>query len=68
MSATLLLIEQKFPSWSGALKVTASDGDVRVIEPGMIWLMTDTQGKGHESEVVSSVPFEAVIVFLPNPN
>jgi quercetin dioxygenase-like cupin family protein len=54
--------------WSGAFKVTASDGEVRVIEPGTIWLMTDTKGKGHRSEVVSSVPFEAVIVFLPDSN
>ena len=54
--------------WAGAVKVTASDGAIRMIEPGTIWLMTDTQGKGHESEVVSAVPFEAVLVFLPDPS
>jgi hypothetical protein len=52
--------------WSGALKVTASDGAIRVIEPGKIWLMTDTEGKGHESAVVSDEPFDAALVFLPN--
>ena len=30
---------------SGALKVTASDGDVRVIKAGDAWLMTDIQAK-----------------------
>ena len=54
--------------WSGALKVTASDGEVQVIEAGKSWLMTDTDGKGHESEVVSSIPFEAVLIFLPSSN
>jgi quercetin dioxygenase-like cupin family protein len=52
--------------WSGVLKVTASDGEVRTIEPGKIWIMSDTGGKGHRSEVVSDEPFEAAIVFLPN--
>lgn len=54
--------------WSGALKVTASDGAIQVIEPGKIWLMTDTEGKGHESAVVSDEPFDAVLVFLPQSN
>ena len=52
--------------WSGALKVTASDGVIRIVEPGTIWLMSDTTGKGHESEVASTVPFDAALVFLPN--
>ena len=50
---------------SGALKVTASDGEVRVIETGNVWLMADTSGKGHRSEVVSDGPFDAAIVLLP---
>jgi hypothetical protein len=28
--------------------------------------MTDTEGKGHESAVVSDEPFDAALVFLPN--
>jgi quercetin dioxygenase-like cupin family protein len=47
---------------SGALKVTASDGASRVIDTGSAWLMTDTEGKGHQSEVVSDKSFEAVII------
>ena len=51
---------------SGALKATASDGTVRTIERGTIWLMADTHGKGHKSEVISDVPFDGVIVLLSN--
>ncbi len=51
--------------WSGALKVTATDGAVRVVETGTVWLMEDTNGKGHQSAVVSSVPFDAVIILVP---
>jgi hypothetical protein len=50
----------------GALKVTASDGAVRVIGPGEVWQMTDVTGKGHAAEVVSDVPFDAVMVLLPD--
>ena len=53
---------------SGALKITASDGDVRVVEAGGAWLMTDTRGKGHKGEVASGRPFEAVIILLGNSN
>jgi hypothetical protein len=51
---------------AGILKVTASDGDVRNVKTGDAWLMTDTEGKGHWSEVVSDVPFDAVIVLVPD--
>ena len=51
--------------WGGALKVTATDGSVRTIGPGNVWLMGDNKGKGHKSEVVSEVPFDAVIILLP---
>ncbi|MDE1993944.1 MAG: hypothetical protein KGI75_15685 [Rhizobiaceae bacterium] len=49
---------------SGALKVTASDGEVRLVEAGSIWQMEDVTGKGHWSEVPTPVPFEAAIVLL----
>lgn len=51
---------------AGALKVTATDGSVRTIGAGNVWLMEDNTGKGHKSEVVSAVPFDAVIVVLPD--
>jgi hypothetical protein len=51
--------------WEGALKVTATDGTVRTVAAGNVWLMGDNRGKGHKSEVVSNVPFDAVIILLP---
>ena len=50
---------------SGAFKVTASNGDVRVIEAGEAFLGVDTQGKGHRSEVISDEPLVAVLVQVP---
>lgn len=49
---------------SGRLRVTASDGEARVIRKGDALLMEDTRGKGHRSEVLSDEPFDAVIVML----
>jgi hypothetical protein len=49
---------------AGALKVTATDGSVRTVKAGDAWLMADNHGKGHRSEVVSEVPFDAVIIIL----
>lgn len=49
---------------SGALKVTASDGEVRLVEAGSMWQMEDVSGKGHWSKVATSVPFEAVVILL----
>jgi hypothetical protein len=50
---------------AGALKVTATDGSVRTVSAGDAWLMEDTTGKGHHSEVVSPGPFDGVIILLP---
>jgi hypothetical protein len=49
---------------AGVLKVTAGDGTVRMIRAGDAWLMSDTAGNGHQSEVASDAPFEAAIVLL----
>jgi hypothetical protein len=49
---------------AGALKVTASDGDIRVIKTGDAWLMTDTDGNGYESEVASDTSLDAVIILV----
>lgn len=53
---------------AGALKVTATDGSVRTVKAGDAWLMADNHGKGHQSEVVSEVPFDAVIIILEKSN
>ncbi len=54
--------------WAGALKVTATDGSVRTVSVGDAWLMADNHGKGHQSQVVSEVPFDAVIIILDKPD
>ena len=47
---------------SGAIKVTTSTNDERIIEAGMGLLMEDTTGKGHVTEVISPVPVTQIIV------
>lgn len=47
---------------SGAVRVTASDGETRVIGKGDVWRMEDTHGKGHHTRVISDGPFEAALV------
>src|SRR5882757_1857153 len=37
---------------------------MRIVDTGDAWLMADTTGKGHTSEVVSDIPVDAVIVQL----
>ena len=51
---------------AGTLRVTASDGEPRMINTGDAFLMEDTRGKGHRSEVISSEAVEAVIIQLPD--
>ncbi|MGO4564850.1 hypothetical protein AB4Z52_07215 [Rhizobium sp. 2YAF20] len=53
---------------SGALKVTASDNEMRLVEAGSVWQMEDVSGKGHWSEVATPVPFDAVIILLDCPS
>ena len=36
----------------GAVKITVSDGETRVIGPGEVFLVEDTHGKGHISQAV----------------
>lgn len=55
-------VAQKLVCLAGQVRVTASDGDVRVIDPGDVWHMADTHGKGHHTEVTSREDFESVII------
>jgi hypothetical protein len=48
----------------GSIRVTTSLGDSRELTPGTAILLEDTRGKGHVSEVTSSVPFEGLVVRL----
>ena len=49
---------------SGHMRVTAGDGEVREIGPGGIWRMEDTEGSGHQSEVIGDEPARLAIVQL----
>lgn len=46
----------------GSVRVTASDGGIRDIGAGDVWLMEDVGGKGHHTRVTSDHDFEAVII------
>ncbi len=46
---------------SGTLEVSVSDGEKRVMGPGTIVLLEDTEGVGHATRVVSDEP--AVLMF-----
>lgn len=47
---------------AGAVRVTASDGEARVIAKGDVWRMEDTHGKGHHTCVIGDQAFEAMVV------
>lgn len=55
-------IRQRLICLTGAVEVTASDGETRTIGPGDVWHMEDKTGQGHHTRVVSDGDFEAVIV------
>lgn len=46
---------------SGSLRLETSDGQSRLLQPGAIVLLEDTEGTGHTTRVVSDVP--ATMVF-----
>jgi quercetin dioxygenase-like cupin family protein len=47
---------------AGAVRVTASDGEVREIKRGDVWRMEDLSGRGHHTRVVSDEDFEAAVI------
>jgi hypothetical protein len=49
---------------AGSLRMTSSLGDQRDLVPGSAIFVEDTTGKGHISEVTSSIPFEALVIRL----
>jgi hypothetical protein len=51
---------------AGKVRITPDIGEPRIIAMGEAWLMEDTHGGGHTTEVISDVPFDAVVVQLPN--
>ncbi len=47
---------------SGALKITASTGETKLLEAGAGIVLSDVAGKGHKSEVVTAEPVDGVII------
>jgi hypothetical protein len=46
----------------GAVEITASDGEKRVIGPGEVFLVEDTHGKGHLSKAVAGKMRHSIFV------
>lgn len=46
----------------GSVKITASDGESRVIGPGEVFLVEDTTGKGHQSHTLGE---QRLSLFIP---
>jgi quercetin dioxygenase-like cupin family protein len=46
----------------GAVEITASDGEKRVIGPGEVFLVEDTSGKGHFSKAVEGKMRHSIFV------
>jgi quercetin dioxygenase-like cupin family protein len=49
---------------SGGMRITSSTGEIRTLNTGDAWLMGDTTGEGHKSEVTSKEGTNVVIVQL----
>jgi hypothetical protein len=49
---------------AGEADMTASDGEVRRLSPGIACLIEDTTGKGHSTQVVGAGDWSVVVVAL----
>ena len=50
---------------TGQVKITASDGEERVLGPGSIFLADDLTGKGHLSQAVGGQERTSVFIHMP---
>src|SRR5262245_14276987 len=57
---------QVYIGTAGTLRVTVSDGEERILDPGAVVLLEDVDGVGHTTEVVSDEPARGVFVQLPS--
>lgn len=48
----------------GRMRVVASDGDSRVLEPGSCFLAADRTGKGHRMEEVDGKSYDLALIVL----
>ena len=51
---------------AGSVRVTPGAGQPVTVNTCEAWLMEDTTGGRHQTQVTSDVPFEAVIIRLPD--
>lgn len=49
---------------SGEAEVTVSDGEMRRMTPGTVWLTEDTKGKGHLTRVTDAADWLIALVWL----
>ena len=49
---------------TGSVRVSTSDGDARVLEPGDQFLATDLTGKGHKMEEINTAAYDLALVVL----
>ncbi|CAF0825895.1 unnamed protein product [Didymodactylos carnosus] len=49
-----------------SVKVTVSDGESRILPPGSILFVEDTNGKGHISQAVDSKPRNSIFIAVPD--
>jgi quercetin dioxygenase-like cupin family protein len=56
--------KQFFCCLQGAVELTAGDGEKRVFRSGDVFLLEDTQGKGHTTRVIGKEDFVAAIIQL----
>jgi quercetin dioxygenase-like cupin family protein len=56
--------KQFFCCLQGTVELTAGDGEKRVFQPGDVFLLEDTQGKGHTTRVIGKEDFVAAIIQL----
>jgi quercetin dioxygenase-like cupin family protein len=54
--------KQFFCCLQGAIEIVAGDGEKRTFRPGDVFLLEDTAGQGHTTQVVGKEDFVAVIV------
>jgi hypothetical protein len=47
---------------SGRVRITPDVGNPQIIAAGDAWMMEDTEGSGHKTEVISEEPFDAVVI------
>lgn len=47
---------------SGRVKITCSSGETAIIEAGAGLAMSDVNGRGHKTEVLSAEPVSAIII------